>query len=124
MWYKIAGHPVLCRAVPYHAVSCRVVLCRAVPCRVVSCRVVLCCVVPFHARVEFPIQLVGPLPHQLSVLPHHLCALPHQLLSDLSVFWLQNGYFAHPARKAVRFEDFLALKILFLSFSNSNHQST
>ena len=31
-------------------------------------------------RVEFPIQMVGRLPHQL-VLPHQLFPLPHQLWS-------------------------------------------
>ena len=30
-------------------------------------------------RAEFPIQLMGRLPHQLWGLPHQLCALPHQL---------------------------------------------
>ena len=42
------------------------------------------------SRAEFPIQLVGRLPHQLSVLPHQLCALPHQIVSDWIVFWLKN----------------------------------
>ena len=32
------------------------------------------------ARVEFPIQMVGQLPHQLCGSPHQLSGLPHQLL--------------------------------------------
>ena len=31
-----------------------------------------------YTRVEFPIQLVGRLPHQLCLLPHQLYGLPHQ----------------------------------------------
>ena len=37
---------------------------------------------------EFPIQLVGRLPHQLRSSPHQLCALPHQILGDWVVFGL------------------------------------
>ena len=42
------------------------------------------------ARVEFPIQLVGRLPHQLCLLPHQLYGLPHQFLMNFLVFRLHN----------------------------------
>ena len=52
-------------------------------------RLAIKCEIPLgkekQARAEFPIQLLGRVPHQLSGLPHQLCALPHQLLSDLTV---------------------------------------
>ena len=44
------------------------------------------------ARVEFPIQLVGRLPHQLWPLPHQLHGLPHQFSIDFGVFQLHNGH--------------------------------
>ena len=57
---------------------------------------------------------MGRLPHQLTGLPNQLCALPHQLLPDLVVLWLQNEHFPPQARKAIGFEDFLALKCLLV----------
>ena len=42
------------------------------------------------SRVEFPIQLVGRLPHQVCLLPHQLYGLPHQFSMDFRVFRLQN----------------------------------
>ena len=77
-----------------------------------------------RARAEFPIQLVGRVPHQLLGLSHQLCALPHQLLPDFIVFWLPNEHFPSQARKAIGFEDLMALKILFASLSEDNHQLT
>ena len=67
---------------------------------------------------------MGRLPHHLSGLTHQLCELPHQLLPDFIVFWLQNEHFPSQARKAIGFEDFLALKFLFASLSKENHQLT
>ena len=45
------------------------------------------------SRAEFPIQLVGRMPHQLSGLPHQLCALPHQLLPDFIFSGFQTNIF-------------------------------
>ena len=42
------------------------------------------------ARVEFPIQLVGRLPHQLCLLPHQLYGLSRQFSMNFLVFRLQN----------------------------------
>ena len=42
------------------------------------------------SRVEFPIQLVGRLPHQLWFLPHQLHGLPHQFSIGFGVFRLLN----------------------------------
>ena len=75
----------------------------------------------YTQRAEFPLQLVGRQPHQLSGLPHQLCALSHQLVSDLIVFWLQNDHFPPQPRKAIGFEDIFAFKLLFARFSKDNH---
>ena len=41
---------------------------------------------------EFPIQLVGRLPHQLWPLPHQLYGLSHQFLIDFGAFRFQNDH--------------------------------
>ena len=76
----------------------------------------------WNSRAELPIQLVGRLPHQLSGLPHQLCALPRQHLPDFMDFCLPDEHFPSQARKAIGFEDFFALKFLFASLSEDNHQ--
>ena len=45
-----------------------------------------------QTRVEFPIQLVGRLPHQLCFLPHQLYCLPHKFSIDFEVFRLRNEH--------------------------------
>ena len=47
------------------------------------------------ARAEFPIQLVGRLPHQLWLLSHQLHGLPHQFSIHFEVFRVLNDH-VHP----------------------------
>ena len=76
----------------------------------------MCSVSCARSRVSCVSQVEFPIYSHLSGLPRQLCALPHQLSSDLIVFWLQNEHFPPQSRKAIGFEDFLALKFLFAVF--------
>ena len=42
-------------------------------------RVMVLDLLALWAEAEFPIQMVGQLPHKLQIVPHQLQILPHQL---------------------------------------------
>ena len=73
-------------------------------------------------RVEFPMQLVGRLPHQLWFLPHQLQGLPHQFSIGFGVFRLLNDRVDPKLRCNIRVKGFTTLKRPFFAITRKNHQ--
>ena len=74
------------------------------------------------ARVEFPIQLVGRLPHQLWLLPHQLHGLPHQFLIEFGAFRLHNDHVDPTLYHGTRFQGLPTLKQIISPCLHSNHR--
>ena len=66
-------------------------------------------------RAEFPIQLVGRLPHQLWLLLHQLYGLPHLFLMDFGAIRLRNDHGDPELYRAIRFLSFPTLKRLIFT---------